>query len=127
MAFKVGDFTVIDNNRELSAITSFDRTVTSVWDQITTTAVSKTLVNREHCVITSSTGITLPNNPAPSPGYQCAVTKLGDFSATVFSGYPIMGVGPDFATPDGTYLEIDVPNVTLVFTYIDTPTGWVIS
>jgi hypothetical protein len=61
----------------------------------TTTAVSKTLANMEHCTVTAATQtITLP--ASPSEGFECYIS-VGAFDYTVLArnGQTIMGVAED--------------------------------
>ncbi len=122
MAFLINNTAVIDNSRQLTAITSFDSTVASTWDSVTTTAVSKTLVNREYCTATANNIIiTLPSNPAPQAGSHCAVSVTTATGVSVYSFYPIQqSTGDD-------YLYLDIANVTVYFTYVDATRGWIIS
>ena len=125
MAFLIGNTAVIDNSRQLTAITSFDSTVASTWDSVTTTAVGKTLVNREYCTATANNIIiVLPSSP--TAGNQCAVSVTTATGVTVFAPV-IQGYGPDIFAPDGTYLTLDATNATVTFTYVDSTRGWMIS
>ncbi len=125
MALQISGTNVIDNSRNLVNIASFDSTVTSIWDSVTTTAVGKTLVNREYCTATAN-NIILILPSSPSAGNQCAVSVTTATGVTVFAPV-IQGYGPDIFFPDGTYLALDVPNATVTFTYVDATRGWMIS
>lgn len=116
MAIKISSTTVIDNSRNLANIETFDSTVNSVWDQVTVTDISKTLLNREHCTVaTSGQTITLPANPLP--GWE-VVISVGNFSNTIIgrNGRNIMGLAED--------LIFDARNSTLNLIYVDSTRGW---
>lgn len=119
MALQISGTSVVDNGRNLANIESFDSTVKSIWDQVTTTAVSKTLVNREYCTVTAA-GLTITLPAAPFAGSE-VVISVGDFSNTVVgrNGQNIMGFAED--------CTINVPNSTLDLIYIDSTRGWRIS
>ena len=119
MAIQISGTTVIDNSRNLANIATFDSTVTSLWDTITTTATSKTLVNREYCTVTAAAQtITLP--ASPSAGWDVTIS-VGDFVNTVVgrNSQNIMGLAED--------MTIDVRNSTANLVYIDATRGWRIS
>jgi len=123
MPIQVSGTEVIDNSRNLTNIESFDSTVTSVWDRVTTTAVSKTLVNREYCTVTADNQIiTLPlvSNPASSAGWEVLIV-VGNFTNTTIgrNSQNIMSLAEN--------MSIDVPYVPVRLTYIDATRGWVIS
>jgi hypothetical protein len=84
---------------------------------ITTTAVSKTLVNRERCVVTAA-GQTLTLPATPSPGWEVSVTIAGSFTNTLIArnGSPIMSLAED--------ITLNTPNATVALVYIDTTRGW---
>ena len=119
MAIKISGTTVIDDSRNLANIATFDSTVTSIWDAVTTTATSKTLVNREYCTVTAATQtITLP--ASPSAGWE-VVISVGNFVNTVVgrNSQNIMGLAED--------MTINVINSTVNLVYIDATRGWRIS
>jgi len=119
MAIQISGTTVIDNSRNLANIATIDSTVTSMWDSITVTATSKTLVNREFCTVTASgQTITLPSSP--SAGWE-VVISVGDFTNTIIgrNSQNIMGLAED--------MTIDVNNATLNLVFIDATRGWRIS
>lgn len=83
----------------------------------TTTAVSKTLANRERCtVIASDQTITLP--ATPTAGAEVAVTVAGNFTETIIArnGENIMSLAEDFT--------IDRADVTVTLYYVDATRGW---
>jgi hypothetical protein len=84
---------------------------------ITTTATSKTLVNRERCTVTAATQtITLP--ASPQAGWEVSITIAGTFTDTVVArnSANIMSLAED--------LTIDVANATATFYYVDATRGW---
>jgi len=119
MAIQISGTTVIDNSRNLANIATHDSTVASMWDSITTTATSKTLVNREFCTITAA-GQTITLPASPSAGGE-VVISVGDFTDTVIgrNSSNIMGLAED--------MTIDVVNSTVNLVYIDATRGWRIS
>jgi hypothetical protein len=119
MAIQISGTTVIDNSRNLANIATFDSTVTSLWDAITTTAISKTLVNREYCTVTSP-GLTITLPASPSTGWE-VVISVGNFVNTVIgrNGQNIMGLAEDMA--------INAQYSTVNLVYIDATRGWRIS
>lgn len=83
---------------------------------VTTTAVGKTLANRERCSVTAATQtITLP--ATPSAGWE-VIVAVGDFVDTVVNrnAKPIMSLAEN--------LTIDVANVAVTFLYVDATIGW---
>jgi hypothetical protein len=116
MAIQISGTTVIDNSRNLANIVSIDSTVTSMWDTITTTAVSKTLVNREYCTVTGA-GLTMTLPASPSAGWEVSVST-GDFTNTIVgrNSQNIMGLGEN--------MTIDAKNSTINLVYIDATRGW---
>jgi len=119
MAIQISGITVIDNSRNLANIASHDSTVTSMWDSITTTATSKTLVNREYCTVTAA-GQTITLPASPSAGWE-VVISVGDFTSTVIgrNSRNIMGLPED--------MTINVKNATVNLVFIDATRGWRIS
>jgi hypothetical protein len=107
---------VIDSSRNLNNISTFDSTVTSVYDSVTVTATGKTLVNREFCHVTAATQtINLP--ATPSAGWEVAI-NVGNFTDTVVgrNGQNIMGLAEDFT--------IDTAYITVNFLFVDATRGW---
>lgn len=115
-SFSIELTTVVDNSRNLTNITSFDSTVTSVWDQITVTATGKTLVNRENCTVTAS-GQTITLPASPSPGWEVLI-GVGNFTNTIVgrNGQNIMSLAED--------LTINSRNVSVNLIFIDATRGW---
>ncbi len=116
MAIQISGTTVIDNSRNLANIATLDSTVTSMWDSITTTATSKTLVNREFCTVTAA-GQTITLPASPSSGWE-VVISVEDFIDTVVgrNGQNIMGLAED--------MTINVRNSTVNLVFIDSTRGW---
>jgi hypothetical protein len=115
-SISIGSTNVIDSSRNLNNISSFDSTVASIYDRVTTTGTSKTLVNREFChVTTAGQTITLP--PSPSAGSEVAI-NVGNFTNTVVgrNSQNIMGLGEDFT--------IDTAYITVNFLFVDATRGW---
>lgn len=84
---------------------------------ITTTAVSKTLANRERCTVTAATQtITLPASPAA--GWEVTVTIGGTFTDTVVArnGSNIMSLAEN--------MTIDKTDRSVTFYYVDATRGW---
>ena len=84
---------------------------------ITTTAVSKTLVNRERCTVTAA-GLTITLLASPSAGADVAVTIAGAITNTIIArnGLNIMSLPED--------LTIDRADVTVTLYYVDATRGW---
>ena len=83
---------------------------------ITTTAVDKTLANRERCFVTAATKtITLPASPVA--GWEVAI-GVGAFEDTVIvrNGKNIMGLAEN--------LTINKQNVVVSLTFVDNTIGW---
>ena len=119
MAIQISGTTVIDNSRNLANIATHDSTVTSMWDRITTTAVNKTLVNREFCTVTAS-GRTITLPASPSAGWE-VVISVENFVDTIIgrNSTNIMG------TADDVIIDAEYSTVNLV--YVDATRGWRIS
>lgn len=84
---------------------------------ITTTAVDKTLVNRERCAVTAAgRTITLPASPAA--GWEVSVSIIGTFTDTVIArnGANIMSLAEN--------MTIDRGNITVTLYYVDATLGW---
>jgi len=116
MALKVNGTTVIDDSRNIANVTSFDSTVTSIWDTVTVTATGKTLVNREHCTVTAS-GQTITLPLSPSAGWE-VVVNVGDFTDTVIgrNGSNIMGITEN--------MTIDLAYAPVNLIYTNASQGW---
>jgi hypothetical protein len=84
---------------------------------ITTTATSKTLVNRERCTVTAA-GLTITLPAAPSAGSEVAVTVVAAITNTIIArnGLNIMSLPEDFT--------IDRADVTVTLYYVDATRGW---
>ena len=85
---------------------------------ITTTAVSKTLANRERCTVTAAgLTITLPASP-PTAGAEVAITIAGTFTDTIVArnGLNIMSLAEN--------MTIDRAHVTVTLYYVDATRGW---
>lgn len=117
MAIQISSTTVIDNSRNLANIASFDSTVTSVWDTVTTTATSKTLVNREYCAVTAA-GQTITLPASPSAGWEVVIVVDGTFTNTVVgrNGQNIMGLAED--------MTLDRANAAMNFLFVNASEGW---
>lgn len=84
---------------------------------VTTTAVSKTLANRERCTVTAAAQtITLP--ATPSAGNEVTVTIGGTFTDTAIArnGSNIMSLAED--------LTVDKANISVTLYYVDATRGW---
>jgi len=84
---------------------------------ITTTAVSKTLVNRERCTVTAA-GLTITLPASPTAGAEVAVTVVAAITDTIIArnGLNIMSLPED--------LTIDRADVTVTLYYVDATRGW---
>jgi hypothetical protein len=84
---------------------------------VTETAISKTLVNRESCTVTTG-GLTITLPATPSPGWEIAITTDGAFMNTVVArnGEKIMELDED--------LIFDALNATIELFYVDATRGW---
>ena len=80
---------------------------------ITTTAVSKTLVNRERCTVTAA-GLTITLPASPTAGAEVAVTVVAAITNTIIArnGLNIMSLPED--------LTIDRADVTVTLYYVST-------
>lgn len=84
---------------------------------VTSTAVSKTLANRERCTVTAGgQTITLPASPAA--GWEVSVTIAGTFTNTVIArnGSNIMSLAEN--------MTIDKGDATVTLYYVDATRGW---
>lgn len=83
---------------------------------ITSTAVSKTLINREYCAVVAA-GVTITLPASPSPGWEVGIA-VGNFTDVVVgrNGSNIMALAENF-TMDKAYLALQ-------FVYIDSTQGW---
>ena len=107
----------------VAAVTAAQTTATTAlnalaYPTVTTTAVSKTLVASEFCIVTAATKtLTLP---AGSDGAtQVYIAVAGDFTDTVLApngSQKIMGLAEN--------LTIDRPNTTLRCFYTNAAQGW---
>jgi hypothetical protein len=113
MAIKISGTTVINDDKELGS------GLNSIYDVVSTTATSKTLVNREHCTVTAA-GQTITLPASPTAGNE-VVISVGEFTNTVIgrNSQNIMGLAED--------MTIDARNSTLNLVFIDATRGWRIS
>ena len=91
----------------------------NVFSTITTTATSKTIINREYCTVTAS-GQTITLPVSPTSGDQVLISVL-EFTDTVIgrNGQNIMGLAED--------CTINTAQSTINLVYIDSSRGWRIS
>jgi hypothetical protein len=84
---------------------------------ITTTAISKMLINRERCTVTAA-GLTITLPASPTAGSEVAITVLGTITDTIIArnGQNIMSLAED--------LTIDRADVTVTLYYVDATRGW---
>jgi hypothetical protein len=110
MAIQISGTTVINNDRELAV------GLNSVYDVVSATATSKTLVNREFCTVTAA-GLTITLPPSPVSGNEVVIV-VGNFTNTVVgrNGGNIMGLLEDMII-DNAYSAIN-------FLYVDATRGW---
>jgi hypothetical protein len=110
MAIQISGTTVINNDRELGS------GLQSLYDVVSTTATSKTLVNREFCTVTAA-GQTITLPASPTAGNEVAIST-GDFTNTIVgrNSQNIMGLGEN--------MTIDAKNSTINLVYIDATRGW---
>jgi hypothetical protein len=110
MAIQISGTTVINNDKELGS------GLNSIYDVVSTTATSKTLVNREFCTVTAA-GQTITLPASPSAGWE-VVISTGDFFDTIVgrNSQNIMGLAEN--------MTIDANNSTLNLVYIDSTRGW---
>ena len=117
MAIQVSGTTVVDNSRNLTNISSFDSTVTKIWDSVTASQTNTTLVNRQHfTALANNMTITLP--ASPSAGWEVVVLIGGNFNSTTIgrNGQNIMGIAEN--------MIIDLAYASINFTFIDSTRGW---
>ena len=83
----------------------------------TTTAISKTLVNRERCTVTAA-GLTITLPASPSAGSEVAVTVVAAITNTIIArnGLNIMSLAEN--------MTIDRADVTVTLYYVDATRGW---
>jgi len=83
----------------------------------TTTAVNKTLVNRERCTVIAG-GLTITLPASPSAGNEVTVTVGGSFTNTTIArnGSNIMSLAEN--------LTIDKANISVTLYYVDATRGW---
>ena len=84
---------------------------------ITTTAVNRTLANRERCTVTAA-GLTITLPASPVVGWEVSVSVAGTFTNTLIArnGSNIMSLAEDFT--------INTANATVTFVYVDATRGW---
>lgn len=84
---------------------------------VTTTAISKTLANRERCTVTAA-GLTITLPASPSAGSEVSITIGGSFTDTVVArnGSNIMSLAEN--------MTIDKADVSVTFYYVDATRGW---
>jgi hypothetical protein len=83
---------------------------------ITSTAISKTLINKEYCaVVAAGVTITLPSSPQPGWEVGIAVDNFTDV-VVAGNGSNIMALNEDFT--------MDIAYLALQFVYIDSVQGW---
>ena len=113
MAIQISGTTVINNDRELGS------GLQSLYDVVSTTATSKTLVNREFCTVTAA-GQTITLPASPTAGNE-VVISVGAFENTVIgrNSQNIMDLAED--------MTIDSANATLNLVFIDATRGWRLS
>jgi hypothetical protein len=113
MAIQISGTTVINNDKELGS------GLNSIYDVVSTTATSKTLVNREFCNVTAA-GQTITLPASPTAGNE-VVISVGDFTNTVIgrNSENIMGLAED--------MTIDSPDAAVNLVFIDATRGWRIS
>ena len=113
MAIQISGTTVINNDRELGS------GLNSIYDVVSTTATSKTLVNREYCTVTAA-GQTITLPASPTAGNE-GVISVGNFINTVIgrNSPTIMDLAEN--------MTINVINSTVNLVFIDATRGWRIS
>jgi hypothetical protein len=113
MAIQISGTTVINNDRQLGS------GLQSLYDVVSTTATSKTLVNREFCTVTAA-GQTITLPASPTAGNE-VVISVGAFIDTVIgrNGENIMDIAEN--------MTIDSANATVNLVFIDATRGWRIS
>jgi hypothetical protein len=84
---------------------------------ITTTAISKTLINRERCTVTAA-GLTITLPASPTAGSEVAITVVAAITNTIIArnGQNIMSLAEN--------LTINRADVTVTFYYVDATRGW---
>lgn len=116
MAIKISGTTVIGDSRSLENVGIGSTTITTLHSGITTTASSKTLVNREFCEVVGA-GLTITLPATPQPGWEVSV-NVGNFTDTnvARNGSNIMSLSED--------LTLDVAYKMVKFVYVDSSVGW---
>lgn len=110
MAIQISGTTVINNDKELGS------GLNSVFDVVSTTATSKTLVNREHCTVTvAGQTITLPISPIAG---NEVVIIVGNFTNTIVArnGSNIMDLAEN--------ITLDKAYAAMNFLFVDATRGW---
>jgi hypothetical protein len=84
---------------------------------ITTTAIDKTLVDKERCSVTAA-GLTITLPASPSAGAEVSITIAGAFTDTVIArnGSNIMSLAEN--------MTIDTAEITVTLYYVDATRGW---
>jgi hypothetical protein len=84
---------------------------------ITTTAISKTLANRERCTVVAS-GLTITLPASPLAGWEVAITIAGNYTNTIVgrNGANIMNLAEN--------MTIDKDELTVTLYYVDATRGW---
>lgn len=84
---------------------------------VTTTAINKTLINRERCSVTTG-GLTITLPATPSAGWEVTVTIAGTFTNTIIgrNGSNLMSLAED--------MTLNTSNASVTFYYVDATRGW---
>jgi hypothetical protein len=109
----------VNGDTDISGTATLGGITGNVFSNVTTTATSKTIINREYCVVTAS-GQTITLPASPTSGDQVLISVL-DFTDTVIgrNGQNIMGLAED--------CTINTAQSTINLVYIDSSRGWRIS
>lgn len=115
-----GDVTSVGNATTIAAkVVAAAEIADAGLHTITTTAISKTLVNRERCSVTAA-GLTITLPASPEAGWEVAITVAGTFTDTIIdrNGVNIMILAEN--------ITLDRAYVTVTLYYVDATRGWMI-
>lgn len=123
MAIQISGTDVINNSRVLTNIEAFNGLVKSIYNYVFAASGNNNLVNRGFLFVPSNNSIINLPTLSVAPGNQCvlAITNATGVVVDPSASFRIQGL------PLGETLTLDIPNVTLTFTYVDATRGWIIT
>jgi hypothetical protein len=92
-------------------------TASSIRNSVTSTAISKTLVNREFCSVTAD-GVTINLPASPSAGWEVGINNTSTFTNITIArnGELLMGLSEN--------MTLNISYATLSLLYVSNSVGW---